>query len=447
MSNRRYFGTDGIRGEANTAPMTADVAMKVAMATAVAFKETSNARRRVVIGKDTRISGYMLEQAMTSGFLAMGLDVLLLGPLPTPGVAMLTRSLRADLGVMISASHNAYQDNGIKLFGADGFKLSDEIELQIEAHMDEDLSEHYPKAAELGRASRLDDAVGRYIEFVKNTFPKGLNLSGLKIVVDCANGAAYKVAPQVLWELEADVIPIFCQPNGYNINERCGATNTEALEKAVIEYGADLGIALDGDADRLIMVDEKGQKIDGDQLMALIASAWQKSGMITGGGIAATVMSNLGLERYLEEQGLKLERTAVGDRYVVEAMREKGLNIGGEQSGHLVLTDYSTTGDGLIAALQVLSVIKQTGEKVSSVTSVFPTVPQLLRNVRYSGGSPLERADVKDAIKGSEIMLNGQGRLLVRASGTEPLIRVMAEGDDQDLVEKAVASVCQVIQK
>ncbi len=446
---RTYFGTDGIRGRANTHPMTAEVALKVAMAAAVQLRgRAGEPHGRVVIGKDTRLSGYMIEQAMASGFLAMGMDVVLLGPLPTPAVAMLTRSLRADLGVVISASHNGFEDNGIKLFGGDGYKLSDAIEEQIEALLETSFESELAAPADVGRASRLEDASGRYVEFVKSSFPRGMNLRGLRIVVDCAHGAAYKVAPQVLWELEAEVIPMAVSPNGLNINAGCGATHTAPLQKMVVEMQADLGIALDGDADRLIMVDEKGNRVDGDQLMAMIARHWKNEGLLKGNAVVATVMSNLGFERFVQAMGMNLERVGVGDRYVVERMRATGINLGGEQSGHIVLSDYATTGDGLLAALQILAALKESGQKMSDASNVFKTVPQLLENVRYErGAKPLDASIVQTAIAKAEDDLKGQGRLLVRPSGTEPVIRVMAEGDDEKLVGEAVKSVCSAIQQ
>jgi phosphoglucosamine mutase len=440
---RKYFGTDGIRGRANQEPMTAETALRVAMAAAGLFKR-GNHRHRVIIGKDTRLSGYLLEPALTAGFIAKGMDVVLLGPLPTPAIAMLTRSLRADMGVMISASHNPYQDNGIKLFGPDGGKLSDDLEHKIEARLDGDLSDDHASAEALGRASRLDDAPGRYVEYAKATYPEGSNLEGLKIVVDCANGAAYKVAPTVLWELGAEVIPIAVKPDGCNINDHCGATHPQTMQEAVLLHQADLGIALDGDADRLIMADEKGKRIDGDQLMALIAQSWQKAGRLKGKALVATVMSNLGMERYLAEQNIKLHRTPVGDRYVVEAMREHGCNVGGEQSGHIVFSDYNTTGDGLIAALQVLSVIRESGRKASEVCSVFKPVPQILNNVR-ARGEVLELPAVRDVIAKAETRLGKSGRLVIRKSGTEPLVRVMAEGDDGALIQQLVDGICETI--
>lgn len=448
---RKYFGTDGIRGRANTHPMTADIALKVAMATARLMKRgDGNAHSRVVIGKDTRLSCYMLEQALTSGFLAMGMDVVLTGPIPTPAVAMLTRSLRADIGVMISASHNKFEDNGIKLFGHDGYKLPDEMERDIENWIDNSdlVSNGLPEPADVGRASRMDDAVGRYVEFVKSSFPRGQTLSGLKIVVDCANGAAYKVAPQALWELEAEVVAMSVAPNGKNINKECGATATEALQQKVIEEKADLGIALDGDADRLIMVDETGARIDGDQLLCLLATRMASKGFLKDNAVVATVMSNLGMERYLKSKNINLIRTPVGDRYVVEKMREGGYDLGGEQSGHIVISHFGTTGDGLVAAMQILAIIKESGRKASEVLSVFKPVPQILKNVKFDkGAKPLEQKIVQDALAEAEQKLNGSGRLLVRPSGTEPLIRIMAEGDDAGMVEDIVDHLCAVIGK
>jgi phosphoglucosamine mutase len=440
---RAYFGTDGIRGTANRFPMTPEVAMRVGLAAGKRFMSADDRRHLVVIGKDTRLSGYMLEPALTAGFTAAGMDVVLFGPLPTPAVAMLTRSLRADLGVMLSASHNKFADNGIKLFGPDGCKLSDEAEMEIEQLMDGSLDRHLADPANLGRAKRIDDAQARYVEIVKASFPKRCSLKGLRIVIDAANGAAYKVAPVALYELGAEVFPIGVDPNGTNINEEVGSTDTRALKEAVHKYRADIGIALDGDADRVAIVDEKGQLVDGDQLMALIAKSWKQAGTLSKGGIVATVMSNLGLERYLKSLSLKLERTKVGDRYVVEAMRAKGYNVGGEQSGHIILSDFSTTGDGLLAALQVLAVIVQSGKPASEVCRLFEPAPQVLENVRYEKGKPdpMDAASVKDAIKAAEDRLNGRGRLLVRKSGTEPLVRIMAEGDDEALVRAAVADV------
>jgi len=443
--SRSLFGTDGIRGTANIPPMTADVALKVAMAAAAEFRRGDH-RHLVVIGKDTRLSGYMLEPALTAGFISMGLDVTLVGPVPTPAVAFLTRSLRADLGVMISASHNPFEDNGIKLFGPDGYKLSDEVEAAIEARMLGPLDEHLAPAAALGRARRLDDAAGRYIEAVKATFPRGLRLEGLRIVVECANGAAYKVAPTVLWELGAEVIPVAVAPDGLNINRDCGATHPRRMQEEVVAKRADIGLALDGDADRLIVCDERGRIIDGDQIMALIARRLADGGALKGGAVVATVMSNLGLERYLKARGIGLVRTPVGDRYVVERMRADGFNVGGEQSGHLVLGDHATTGDGLVAALQVLAAMQEAGAPASAVTAQVDPVPQVLRNVRYTGRPPLEADAVVAAIAAAEILLAGSGRLLIRKSGTEPLIRVMAEGDDADLVASVVADLCAVIE-
>ncbi|MEH6401766.1 MAG: phosphoglucosamine mutase [Sneathiella sp.] len=444
---RKYFGTDGIRGTANKYPMTAEIALKVGVAAGKKFAGRGNFRHRVVIGKDTRLSGYMVEPALTAGFTSVGMDVILVGPLPTPAIAMLTRSLRADLGVMISASHNSYEDNGIKLFGPDGYKLSDEVELAIEADIENSSKLELAKPELLGRATRLDDARGRYIEFAKNSFPRQQLLKGLKIVVDCANGAAYKVAPTVLWELEADVISMGVTPDGFNINKGCGSTDTAAMCRRVVEEGADLGIALDGDADRLIICDEKGELVDGDQLMALIAGNWAEKGLLKGGGLVATVMSNMGLEKYLQTRGLKLIRTAVGDRYVVQHMREHGFNLGGEQSGHVVLSDFSTTGDGLIAALQVLSVIVDQGRPVSEVCNSFDPYPQVLKNVRYKNGDPLSAVDVLDSIKEGEKKLGDHGRLLIRKSGTEPLIRVMGEGENIDLVNKVVDDIVSEVEK
>jgi len=443
---RKLFGTDGIRGKSNTGAITAETALKVAMAAAQVLARGSH-RRKVVIGKDTRLSGYMLEPAMQAGFISMGLDVVLVGPMPTPAVAMLTRSLRADLGVVISASHNPYEDNGIKLFGADGYKLTDETEAEIEALLATDLTTRLVPSAQLGRAARLEDASGRYIEYVKNTFPKGLRLDGLKIVVDCANGAAYKVAPRILYELGADVVPIGVAPDGTNINRHCGATATDIMCERVVKHGAHLGIALDGDADRLILCDEQGQVIDGDQIMALIASAMHARGDLEGGGVTATVMSNLGLERHLKAKGLKLFRTPVGDRYVVDHMRQSGCNIGGEQSGHIILGDYSTTGDGLIAALQVLAVIRTSGRPVSEICRVFTPVPQLLQNVRTQSPVSLDAASMRDAIRIAEGKLGDGGRILIRKSGTEPLVRVMAEGDDAALVKSVVQDLCAAVEK
>ncbi|ENZ79034.1 MULTISPECIES: phosphoglucosamine mutase [Caulobacter] len=445
MSKRAYFGTDGIRGQANKHPMTAEVALRVGLAAGKLFRSQDERRHLVVIGKDTRLSGYMIEPALVAGFTSLGMDVRLFGPLPTPAVAMMTRSMRADLGVMISASHNSFADNGIKFFGPDGYKLSDAQELKIEALMDEGLQEGLAAPRELGRVKRIDDAQARYVEIVKATFPRHLSLSGLRIVIDCANGAAYKVAPTALYELGAEVISIGVDPDGTNINEECGSTHPEAMAKMVREYRADIGIALDGDADRLVVCDEKGVVVDGDQIMAIIAGAFAKAGALKGGGVVATVMSNLGLERYLNGLGLNLERTSVGDRYVMQRMREGGFNLGGEQSGHLILSDFSTTGDGLIAALQVLAVLVESGKPMSALGRQFEPVPQLLENVRFAGGKPLEAKAVKEAIADGEAQLNGAGRIVVRASGTEPLIRIMAEGDDPALVSKVVKSIVSAV--
>ncbi|MDE2516370.1 MAG: phosphoglucosamine mutase [Rhodospirillales bacterium] len=441
---RKLFGTDGIRGTANLDPMTAETALRLGQAAGLMFTRGSH-RHKVVIGKDTRLSGYMLEPALTAGFIGAGMDVTLVGPLPTPAIAMLTRSLRADLGVMLSASHNPYEDNGIKLFGPDGVKLSDTTEAAIEALMASDIRHRLAPSAALGRASRLDDAPGRYIEAAKASFPRGLRLDSLKIVVDCANGAAYRVAPTVLWELGAEVVPIGVSPDGFNINRGCGSTVPETLCAQVLEQGAHLGIALDGDADRLIMADERGELIDGDQILALIARSWGAAGRLSGGGIVATVMSNLGLERFVAGLGLTLHRTKVGDRYVAERMREAGINVGGEQSGHMILSDFATTGDGLLAALQVLAVIVEEGRPASEVCRAFTALPQLLRNVRFAGASPLGQAPIRDAIATAEARLAGAGRLLIRESGTEPLIRVMAEAEDEQLVLRVVDELCEII--
>jgi phosphoglucosamine mutase len=447
MSKRAFFGTDGIRGEANTYPMTAEVALRVGLAAGRLFRSREERRHMVVIGKDTRLSGYMVEPALVAGFTSAGMDVRLLGPMPTPGVAMMTRSLRADLGVMISASHNAWTDNGIKLFGPDGYKLSDARELEIEALMGQSLSEDLAPATALGRAARVDDSQARYVEIAKATFPRRLSLSGLRIVIDCANGAAYKVAPAALYELGAEVIPVGVAPNGMNINEECGSTHPEAMIKAVKDYRADIGIALDGDADRLAICDEKGRVVDGDQIMALIADNWARRNRLAGGGVVATVMSNLGLERFLGERNLKLERTAVGDRSVMMRMREGGYNLGGEASGHIILSDFSTTGDGLLAALQVLAVLKAGDRPMSALARQFEPAPQKLENVRFTSGKPLEAEAVKAAIADAEQKLGAAGRVLVRASGTEPLIRVMAEGDDETLVSQVVREIVGAVRK
>ena len=440
---RKYFGTDGIRGLTNIAPMTAAMAMKVGMAAGAHFVRGDH-KHRVVIGKDTRLSGYMLENALVAGFTAVGMDVVLLGPMPTPAVAMLTQSMRADLGVMISASHNPYADNGIKLFGPDGYKLSDADEMAIEALIDGEVP--LAPAAEIGRARRVEDARGRYIHFAKATFPDTLRLDGLRIVVDCANGAAYQVAPSALWELGADVVAIGVEPNGRNINDQVGSTAPGTLSEAVVASGAAIGIALDGDADRLIVVDETGAIVDGDQLMATIAAGWARRGRLKGGGLVATVMSNLGLERYLAAQDLSLARTSVGDRYVLEHMRKSGFNVGGEQSGHIILSDYATTGDGLVASLQILAELVETGAPASEVLHRFDPVPQLLKNVRFArGAKPLDAEPVQATIAAAEAELAGCGRLVIRKSGTEPLIRVMAEGDDRAQVERVVDTICDAV--
>ena len=443
---RQLFGTDGIRGTANVPPMTADMALRLGLAAGREFIRGDH-RHLVVIGKDTRLSGYMFEPALTAGFIAMGMDVTLVGPLPTPALAMLTRSLRADLGVMISASHNGYRDNGIKLFGPDGYKLSDEIELAIEERMRRDPDADLAAPDGLGRAERLDSARGRYIEWVKASFPKDLSLNGLKIVVDCAHGAAYAVAPKVLWELGADVVPIGVSPDGCNINLGCGSTHPEAMQRAVLDHGADLGIALDGDADRLVLADERGELIDGDQVLAVIASSWRARDALAGDAVVATQMSNLGLERYLADRGIGLHRTKVGDRYVVERMRELGLNVGGEQSGHVILTDFGTTGDGLLAALQVLAVLLRQSRPLSEFGRPFRPLPQSVRNVRLNGGRPLERAEVHRAIAAAEARLNGCGRLLVCPSGTEPVIRVMVAADDEGVLGHVLADVGGAIER
>ena len=450
--NRNLFGTDGIRGTANAEPMTAETALRVAMAAGRHFVHNNGSpktghRPLAVIGKDTRLSGYMLEPAMVAGFASIGMDVVLLGPLPTPAVASLTRSLRADLGVMLSASHNPYRDNGIKLFGPDGFKLSDEVEQAIESRIDGLGAADRAPADRLGKVRRLEDAQGRYIEIAKNTFPKGMRLDGLKLVVDCANGAAYRVAPRVLFELGAEVIEIGVTPDGTNINAGCGATAPDTMCRAVTEHGAHLGIALDGDADRLIMADESGQIIDGDQIMGLIAASWAEAGLLRGKTLITTVMSNLGLENYLGGIGVSMHRTKVGDRYVLEDMRSGGFNLGGEQSGHMIMSDYATTGDGLIAALQVMAVLISSGKPMSEVASVFTPLPQLLKNVRCTGGSPLDIESVKMAISDGEARLAGIGRVLIRKSGTEPLIRVMAEGADEKLVADVVNTIVQEIER
>ncbi len=445
MGKRSYFGTDGIRGQANQFPMTAEVALRVGLAAGRLFSSGDDRRHLVVIGKDTRLSGYMLEPALVAGFTSMGMDVRLFGPLPTPAVAMMTRSMRADLGVMITASHNDFGDNGIKLFGPDGYKLSDEMEARIEAHMDEGLQDGLAQPKQLGRVARMDEAQARYIELVKATLPRSLTLNGLRVAIDCAHGAAYKVAPTALYELGAEVVEIGVSPNGYNINDECGSTYPATISKAVKDYRADIGIALDGDADRLLIVDEKGRVVDGDQIMAIIAAAWAAKDKLAGGTVVATVMSNLGLERFLSARGLKLERTSVGDRSVMARMREGKFNLGGEQSGHIIMSDHSTTGDGLIAALQVLAEMVRCGQPMSTLARQFEPVPQKLENVRFSGGKPLESEAVKSAIASAELRLNGSGRVLVRASGTEPLIRIMAEGDDEKLVGQLVREIAGAV--
>jgi phosphoglucosamine mutase len=442
--SRCYFGTDGIRGLANRHPMTSEVALKVGMAAGKIFQKGPH-RHRVVIGKDTRLSGYMLEAALMSGFTAVGMEVFLLGPMPAPAVAMLTTSLRADLGVMISASHNPYGDNGIKLFDPNGYKLCDVTERRIEELIDRDSTELLAGADAIGRATRVESAQERYIEFAKRTLPKKLRLDGLRIVIDCANGAGYKVAPQALWELGAEVIKIGVDPNGRNINDKCGSTAPDALIEKVHEVRADIGIALDGDADRVVIINERGEIVDGDQLMAVIAETWHQRGKLAAGGVVATVMSNLGLERYLKGLGLTLTRTPVGDRYVVEHMRKHGYNVGGEQSGHIVLSDFVTTGDGLVTALQILAVVVSTGNSVSEVTNRFEPLPQILQNVRYANGKPLEDARVVRAIDSGKAKLGDAGRLVIRPSGTEPVIRVMAEGDDEGLVSVVVGDIVEAV--
>jgi phosphoglucosamine mutase len=442
---RKYFGTDGIRGRANHHPITPDIALKVGMAAGIAFRR-GDYRHRVVIGKDTRLSGYMIEPALVAGFTSVGVDVLILGPIPTPAVAMLTHSMRADLGVMISASHNPFDDNGIKLFGPDGFKLSDEVEAEIEALIDGDMSSHLAASADLGRARRIDGVHDRYIEFAKRTVGRSLSLDGLRIVVDCANGAAYKVAPAALWELGAEVISIGVEPNGFNINREVGSTAPEALANKVRETRADIGIALDGDADRIVVTDENGRLVDGDQLLAVVGESWHSEGRLAKPGIAVSIMSNLGLERYLAGLGLTVARTPVGDRYVAEYMREHGYNLGGEQSGHIIMTDYTTTGDGLVAALQLLAVVQKRGRPISEVCHRFEPLPQILKNVKTAiGVRPLENDQVQRKIADANDKLNGHGRLVVRASGTEPVIRVMAEGDDRDLILGVVDDVVAAV--
>jgi phosphoglucosamine mutase len=446
MSKRQFFGTDGVRGTANQHPMTAEFALKLGMA-AGSYGLRGTHRHRVVIAKDTRLSGYLIEPALTAGFIAAGMDVVLVGPLPTPAVAMLTRSLRADMGVMISASHNAYQDNGIKLFGPDGYKLSDEAELEIEAKIIAGPAEgELATPDKLGRATRLEDARGRYVEFLKHSFPKNLRLDGLSIVLDCANGAAYNIGPNVLWELGAEVIPVGVDPNGLNINRDCGSTQPVTMQQRVLETGAHLGIALDGDADRLVMCDHTGQLLNGDQIMAIIASFWAEHGLLKGGSVVATEMTNLGMEHYLNSLGVGLVRTDVGDRYVMEAMRARGCNLGGEQSGHIILSDYATTGDGLLAALQVLALLVERNVPLAKAAQLYSPMPQLLKNVRYSAGEkPLELPKVQAAIADAQSRLVGKGRLFIRKSGTEPLIRIMAEGEDEALLDEITDEIARAM--
>ena len=443
---RKLFGTDGVRGRANTYPMTAEMALRLGAAAGRYFRRDGGAAHRVVIGKDTRLSGYMLENALTAGLTSTGMNVLLLGPVPTPAVGFLTRSMRADVGVMISASHNPHYDNGIKFFGPDGFKLSDEAEAEIEALLEGEIAPAAPE--NIGRAKRIEDGRGRYQEFVKTTLPAGVRLDGLKVVIDCANGAAYKAAPEVLWELGAEVIAVGVSPNGKNINENCGSTHVQTAAEAVVAHGAHVGIALDGDADRVMILDAKGRVADGDQIMALMATRWAEDGRLRGGALVATVMSNLGLERHLEGRGLRLERTAVGDRYVVERMREGGFNLGGEQSGHIVMTDYATTGDGLVAGLQFLAEMARTGETAAALARQFETVPQMLKNVRYGADKrPLEDATVQAVIADMERRVLGKGRILIRKSGTEPLVRVMAECEDAGLLDEVVSTIVRAVEK
>jgi phosphoglucosamine mutase len=442
---RRYFGTDGIRGRANGV-ITPELALKVGQAVGLIFQNGDH-RHRVLIGKDTRLSGYMIENALTAGFTAVGMDVLLTGPIPTPGVAMLTRSMRADLGVMISASHNPYDDNGIKLFGPDGYKLSDEIETQIEELIDSDLTKRLASSQKIGRAKRIDGVQDRYIEFAKRTLPRTMELDGMRVVVDCANGAAYRVAPAALWELGAEVFSVGVEPDGFNINKECGSTAPATLAAKVREMRADIGIALDGDADRVVIVDEKGRVVDGDQLLAVVAESWLEDHRLAKPAVVATIMSNLGFERHLKGLGLALERTPVGDRYVLEHMREGGYNLGGEPSGHIIMSDYATTGDGFVAALQVLAVVKKHGRPVSEVCHRFDPLPQVLKNVRYRNGKPLEDAKVKSAIEQAVARLDGQGRLIIRASGTEPVIRVMGEGENQVFIEEIVDGIVDALTK
>ncbi len=442
---RKLFGTDGVRGRATTYPMTAEMALKLGQAAGRFFRRDGSNAHRVVIGKDTRLSGYMLENALTAGLTSTGMNVLLLGPVPTPAVGFLTKSMRADLGVMISASHNPHHDNGIKFFGPDGFKLSDEAEIEIEAMVAGDIAPAQPQ--NIGRAKRIDDALGRYVEYAKTTFPAGLRLDGLKVVIDCANGAAYKAAPLVLWELGAEVIPVGVAPNGTNINDKCGSTHTQTAAEAVVAHGAHVGISLDGDADRVMILDEHGRVADGDQIMALFAARWADDGRLKGGTLVATVMSNLGLERFLGGRGLRLERTNVGDRYVVEAMRRGGWNLGGEQSGHIVMTDYATTGDGLLAGLQFLAEMARTGQAASTLIQQFDTVPQMLKNVRFEAGkAPLEVETVQAVIRANEARIAGKGRILIRKSGTEPLIRVMAECEDEAMLSDVVGEIVRAVE-
>ena len=441
---RNLFGTDGVRGTANTHPMTAEMALRLGEAAGRYFRRDGTGAHRVVIGKDTRLSGYMLENALTAGLTGTGMNVLLLGPVPTPAVGFLTRSMRADMGIMISASHNPHQDNGIKFFGPDGFKLSDEAELEIEALAGGKVTLAPPE--QIGRAKRIEDGRGRYQEYAKTTFPTGRRLDGLKVVIDCANGAAYRAAPEVLWELGAEVIPVGVAPNGTNINLNCGSTHTDTAAQAVVAHGADVGICLDGDADRVMILDQTGRVADGDQIMALLAGRWADEGRLNGGTLVASVMSNLGLERFLTGRGLRLERAPVGDRYVVEAMRRGGWNLGGEQSGHIVMTDYATTGDGLIAGLQFLAEMARTGQPASALVQSFAVVPQLLKNVRYGAGAePLAAASVIEVIRGAEARLTGRGRLLIRKSGTEPLIRVMAECEDEAMLAEVVEGIVAAV--
>ena len=442
---RKYFGTDGIRGRANGA-ITPELALKVGQAAGLTFRRGDH-RHRVLIGKDTRLSGYMIETALVAGFTSVGMDVLLTGPIPTPGVAMLTRSMRADLGVMISASHNPFDDNGIKLFGPDGFKLSDEVEHEIEALLDAELTKKLAKGADLGRAKRIDGVQDRYIEFAKRTLPRAIEFDGLRVVIDCANGAAYRVAPAALWELGAEVITLGVEPDGFNINKECGSTAPGALATKVREMRADIGIALDGDADRVVIIDEKGHVVDGDQLLATVAESWREDQRLSKPAVVGTVMSNLGFERHMKELGLTLARTPVGDRYVLEHMRETGINLGGEQSGHIIMSDYATTGDGFVAALQVLAVVKKHGKPVSDVCHRFDPLPQVMKNVRYRNGAPLEDTHVKSVIQAAVERLDGHGRLIVRASGTEPVIRVMGEGENQPFIEEIVDGIVDALSK